>query len=98
MLSTNLPTGPTALPSAALLSSNVRKEADAAFMRELQRTDPRRHSALVKNLQKAAVISLKSAEPRCAHCGLILPAENRSDSRYCDQACKKGAYRARRAA
>jgi len=33
---------------------NVSKAADAAFLRELQRTDPQRYQNLVRNMQKAA--------------------------------------------
>jgi hypothetical protein len=42
-----------------------------------------------------------STEGRCAHCGLALrdnskSRQSRSDSKYCDNACKTAAYRARR--
>jgi hypothetical protein len=42
-----------------------------------------------------------AAEGRCAHCGLVLQDDSkgkqpRSNSKYCDNACKTAAYRARR--
>jgi len=102
LFSTDLPNGLNAvlrhISSGASILSNVRKEADASFMRELQRTDPCRHSGLLKNMQKAAVVTLRSAESRCSHCDLVLPSEKRRDSRYCDTACKMGAFRSRDAA
>ena len=33
---------------------NVSKEADAAFMRELERTDPQRYENLIRNMRLAA--------------------------------------------
>jgi hypothetical protein len=49
----------------------------------------------------AAVIPITSDGGRCAHCGLSLrdnikTRRSRSDSKYCDSACKTAAYRARR--
>jgi hypothetical protein len=50
----------------------------------------------------AAVIPIAApTEGRCAHCGLSLrdnskTRQSRADSKYCDNACKTAAYRARR--
>jgi hypothetical protein len=49
----------------------------------------------------AKVIPIAGAEGQCAHCGLSLrdnskTRQTRSDSKYCDNACKTAAYRARR--
>jgi hypothetical protein len=50
----------------------------------------------------ATVIPIAApTEGRCAHCGLVLHDNSkgkqyRSDSKYCDNACKTAAYRARR--
>jgi hypothetical protein len=50
----------------------------------------------------AKVIPIADAtEGRCAHCGLVLHDKSnadttRTDSKYCDSACKVAAYRARR--
>jgi hypothetical protein len=50
----------------------------------------------------AKVIPIAGAtEGHCAHCGLVLQdnakgKQSRSDSKYCDNACKTAAYRARR--
>jgi hypothetical protein len=54
--STNLPSGTRAIldhiKSGVVLSSNVSKAADIAFMQELKRTDRVRFDNLVKNMQK----------------------------------------------
>jgi hypothetical protein len=67
-LSTNLPYGLRAvqqhIASGAKLSMNVSPEADAAFVRELQREDSQRYERLVKNIQTAAVRSGRSIEHR----------------------------------
>ena len=49
------------LASGKSLSMNVSKESDIAFMRELERTDPKRHANLVKNIQVAALATLRQA-------------------------------------
>lgn len=86
---------------APQMSPNVSKEADAAFMRELERTDPARYSRLLKNMRLsvgAASLAARRDKKTCQHCGLVLPPEIRSDSQYCDDACKKASYRLRVAA
>lgn len=66
--STDLPYGSKAIhqhiDSGAKLSMNVSSEADAAFMRELQREDSQRYERLVKNIQTAAIRSGRSIEHR----------------------------------
>lgn len=73
---------------------NVTKEADAAFMRELKRTDRPRYDRLEKAIRTAAHRSKQQDKPRCRHCGLFLPDDIRSDAKYCDAACKKAYQRA----
>jgi len=67
-LSTNLPYGSAAVQqhinSGAKLQMNVSAEADAAFMRELQRDDSQRYDRLIKNLQTAAIRSNRTVEHR----------------------------------
>jgi hypothetical protein len=59
---------------------NVTKEADEAFMRELERTDPQRHANLMRNMRLAArAISLARRGGR--------PKKHR------DNAAKQRAYR-----
>jgi hypothetical protein len=82
---------------------NVSKEADAAFMAELKRTDQARYDCLVRNMQKEALrlrrmsqpVATTTIERRCQHCGLVLPSDARADSRYCDSTCQRNARRAR---
>ncbi|MGA2430166.1 MAG: hypothetical protein ABSH13_16820 [Candidatus Acidiferrum sp.] len=105
MLSTDVPYRLKAirahLTSGASLPMNVSREADAAFMQELKRMDPKRHARLIKNLQLAHLSALKDQygpSGRCQNCGLVLPTDIRKDSVYCDRTCQKNAYLARKAA
>ena len=80
---------------------NVSAGADAAFMREVGRTDPARHSRLLKNMRLsagAASMAARNSKKNCQHCGLAMPSDARSDSQFCDDACKQAAYRLRMAA
>lgn len=86
---------------------NVSREADAQFMRELERTDRPRYDRLVRNMMKEAARLRQSPEVigmpgrKCGHCGLVLPKDARADSpdsRYCDDACRKASSRLRLAA
>jgi hypothetical protein len=67
-LSTDLPYGSKAIrehiDSGAKFSMNVSPEADAAFMRELQREDSQRYDRLMKNIQTAAIRSNRSVKHR----------------------------------
>lgn len=65
---------------------NVSREADAAFMRELERTDPVRYANLVRNMSHAA--GARSLAQRKAHRG-GRPRKHR------DIAAKQRAYRNR---
>jgi hypothetical protein len=82
---------------------NVSREADQTFMRELERTDRPRYDRLVKAIQTGAFRQTRQVkvvtmpEPMCAHCGLVLPPELRTDARYCDRTCERNAKRARAA-
>jgi hypothetical protein len=59
---------------------NVNKEADAAFVRELERTDPQRHANLMRNMRRTAgAISLARRGGR--------------PKKYKDNAAKQRAYR-----
>jgi hypothetical protein len=83
---------------------NVSREADIQFMRELERTDRERYDGLVRNMMKEAVRLQRLPEViempgrKCGHCGLVLPKNARTDSRYCDDACRKASSRLRLAA
>jgi hypothetical protein len=84
---------------------NVSREADQTFMRELERTDRPRYDRLLKAMSVHAVRLQRLPEvveipvgSHCVHCGLTLPSDIRSDSQYCDAACKKAAYRLAKAA
>jgi hypothetical protein len=50
--------------SGAKLPMNLSAEADAAFMRELQREDSQGYDRLMKNIQTAAIRSGRSIEYR----------------------------------
>jgi hypothetical protein len=52
------------IASGAKLPMNVSAEADAAFMRELQREDSQGYDRLMKNIQTAAIRSGRSIEYR----------------------------------
>lgn len=103
-LSTNLDTElPT--PGAAPLPSNVSQEADAAFIRELKRTDPARYDRLIDNVRREAY--RKKSDPTelsdIRYCDNQkdgkhrLPFNVRRNAKYCDEACKQAAYRNRAA-
>lgn len=66
--STDLPYGSKAIQqhidSCAKLSMNVTPEADAAFIRELEREDSQRYDRLVKNIQTTAIRSNRDVEHR----------------------------------
>ena len=101
--STNLPYGSKAiaahLASGEKLKMNVSTEADKAFIKELRRTDPKRYERLFKHMfAQAQSVQVPTQAGKCKHCGLVKPEDSRSDSVYCDTACKKAAYRARKAA
>jgi hypothetical protein len=79
---------------------NVSKEANAAFMSELKRVNPKRYANLIKNMQCAAIAQKTVTaidSKKCRQCGLVLP-EQRKDARFCDRSCKQAAYRERKAA
>src|ERR1700730_8583835 len=71
-VSTNLPSGPVAiekqLASGESLRMNVSKEADAAFMRELQDGDPIRYARLHKNMLKGRAAKSGWVVGKCARC------------------------------
>jgi hypothetical protein len=84
---------------------NVSKQADQTFLHELERTDRSRYDRLLKAMSVHAVRLQRLPQAvempvgrRCVHCGLTLPSDIRSDSQYCDAACKKAAYRLAKAA
>jgi len=52
------------IDSGAKLQMNVSAEADAAFMRELQREDSQRYDRLMKTLQTATLRSSRDIEHR----------------------------------
>ena len=98
-LDTNLPSGRKTinkhLSEGTTVTRNVGEEADLAFMRELEREDPPRYHRLMRNV----LASGKTDKDKCQHCSLPLPfKDRRSDARYCDDACKKAAWRSRKAA
>jgi len=98
-VSTNLPSGWTAikkhLAEDTTLVRNVGEEADLAFMRELEREDPQRYHRLMRNIFARG----RADKDNCQKCGLALPfKDRRSDTKYCDDACKKSAWRSRKAA
>jgi hypothetical protein len=96
-LTTNLPYGEKEvrkhLESGVVVTMNVPKEADYAFMQELKRTDPKRYARLEKSTRVAAL----STEARCKQCRLVLPNDVRKDALYCDSACKKAFQRSKAA-
>jgi len=49
------------IASGAKLPMNVSAEADAAFMRELQREDSQGYDRLMKNIQTAAIRSVEAS-------------------------------------
>jgi len=98
-LNTNLPSGWKAinkhLSEGRTLTRNVGDEADLAFMRELEREDPQRYHRLMRNI----LARRRADKDNCQQCGLALPfKDRRSDTKYCDDACKKAAWRSRKAA
>lgn len=103
-LSTNLDTNLPA-PGAAPVSSNVSQEEDAAFMRELKRTDPARYNRLIDNMRREAYREKSNpTEPSdIRYCDNQkdgkhrLPDNVRPNAKYCDEACKQAAYRNRAA-
>jgi hypothetical protein len=36
-------------------------------------------------------LAAREAEPRCAHCGLLIHAGRRRDAKYCDATCERNA-------
>lgn len=69
---------------------NVSKEADAAFMRELERTDPVRYANLIRNMSQAAgarSLAQRQSDRQREHCG--------RPRKYRDGAAKQRAYRLR---
>lgn len=71
-LSTNLPCGPQAiekhLASGESWRMNVSKQADAAFMRELQESDAPRYARLQKNMLKGRAVKSGWIAGTCARC------------------------------
>jgi hypothetical protein len=71
-VSTNLPSGPAATgdhsASCDTLQINVSKEADAAFMRELQECDAPRYARLQKNMLKGRAPKSGWIVGRCTRC------------------------------
>ncbi len=68
---------------------NVSKEADGAFMRELERTDPRRYENLQRNMRRSiTLVPVESAPEHGAHLG-GRPKKHRNN------AAKQRAYRQR---
>jgi hypothetical protein len=82
------------------LKRNVSEEADRAFLRELERTDPERYHRLLKNMYRSLGDEPKPApsvdRARCALCGLLLPDGARDGAMFCDRACRQAAYRLRK--
>ena len=69
---------------------NVSKEADAAFMRELEHTDPDRYASLIRNMSHAAgaaSLAQRQAERQREHSG--------RPRKYWNGAAKQRAYRRR---
>jgi hypothetical protein len=91
-LSTNLPSG---LSTAEYINQdrdlllNVSKEADAAFMAELKRTDEPRYNRLVTIIQRSAYAHDRRTEPvdRCCSCGASLTGK-RQGSKWCSDTCR----------
>ena len=79
---------------------NVSREADAAFIIELKRTNPERYQNLLRNMEREAgrlrLAQRVQPQRRCEHCGLPLPDDLRSDAKYCDSTCKRNAAFAKR--
>jgi hypothetical protein len=67
---------------------NVNKEADAAFMRELERTDPVRHANLVRHMAHAAGAASLAQRKATAHRG-------GRPKKHKDKAAKQRVYRNR---
>ena len=94
--STNLP----GVNSREPRKMNVSPEADAAFMRDLQRNDPERYRRLTDNIQKR-YFAAQELDVSVSYCGNerdgnhLLPADARSNTKYCDRACQNTAYRVR---
>ncbi len=95
-LSTNLPSGPAAiaqhLASGQSLQTNVSKEADVAFMRELQDDDPVRFARLHKNMLKGQAAKSGWIVGTCARCqGHIHNAPfltAREPGEFCSRDCR----------
>lgn len=83
------------------LPMNVSKEADAAFVSELRRTDLARYARLRKTLDIAGYAAQRAAwveARRCEHCNLVLPLDIRSDAQFCDRTCQRASRQSRMAA
>ncbi len=95
-LSTNLPCGPAAitehLPTGASLRMNLSKDADAAFMRELQEPDAPRYARLQKNMLRGRAAKSGWIVGTCARChGHIYNAPFLSASEpgeFCSRDCR----------
>jgi hypothetical protein len=95
-VSTNLPSGPAAiekhLASGQSLQINVSKDADAAFMRELQECDAPRYARLQKNLLKGRAAKSGWIVGKCTRCqGAIYNAPFLSASEpgeFCSRDCR----------
>lgn len=99
-LSTNLPYAPKAirehLASGEVLSMNVSREADCAFLTELERIDPNRYGRLAKAIMSDALREEESADsvrtPRtfkmCPGCGRRFLAR-RANNLTCSDRCRK---------
>jgi hypothetical protein len=79
------------------LQVNVSAEADAAFMRELQRTDPPRYDRLMAAIAMAHASHGTAASPNGPVCAYALcqrsTAHLRAGSSFCSPACKMKAAR-----
>ena len=95
-VSTNLPSGPAAIEkhwaSGESLQMNVSKEADTAFMRELQDVDAPRYARLQKNMLKGRAAKSGWIVGKCARCeGHIYNAPFLSASEageFCSRNCR----------
>jgi hypothetical protein len=92
-LSTNLACGPQAieehLASGESLRMNVSKDADAAFVRELQESDAPRYARLQKNMLRGQAAKSGWIVGTCARCyGHVYNAPFLSASEFCSRDCR----------
>jgi hypothetical protein len=83
-----------------VVSMNVSEEADAEFVRLLQKEDPDRYARLQTNMRRSIQRSPTTiSETRyCENQSVSrhpMPQDARANAAYCDRACQQEAYRTR---